>query len=356
MSCEKYIVFLDEYLNDELNEKLRGAVGGHLDDCAACRKEIQLLSFETAFYEKAAKTPERDSDLPWSAIRGRLVAESLISDERSAAPNAGNSLITVFFASLKDLFSAKIPVFGSLLLIVLGLATLFLLNQNKNEAENKTIAGIATPENSSFGNTFNPPENNGLQSIPGGSSEQKPAENIFQKTRPVKIRSAVSRVNAKNYGKVISRDNRLEKTANATVTPAAARQPREKMDGNLSVAAAENDEKLANYLNKIHLFLLMFRNLDSDETINAVLGEKYQTEAQTFLDNNNNYKKVALRAKNIPAVELLNEIEPVLQAISKLGERNAGDRVGSAATMVKQSGVVFKIRLWVSAAKAERIL
>ncbi len=49
MNCESYITLLDEYLNNELEEKLYGSVSAHLDICENCRAEIRLLKFESGF-------------------------------------------------------------------------------------------------------------------------------------------------------------------------------------------------------------------------------------------------------------------------------------------------------------------
>ncbi len=107
-------------------------------------------------------------------------------------------------------------------------------------------------------------------------------------------------------------------------------------------------------MNKVHLFLLMFRNLENDEALNTIIGSNYQTEARMFLDKNNDYKKTLLRNKNIPAVELLKEIEPVLEAISNLNEKDGKNKIENVTSMVKQTGIVFKIRLWMSNIKSVR--
>lgn len=355
MSCEKYIILLDEFLNDELDAQTHSAVAAHLDDCAACGEEIRLLRLDTAFYRKAAIMPEHEFAMQWKAMRERLVAESLISRE-SAIPQKGrNSFITVFLARFESLFRTKSPVFGTLALIVLGLATMFLLSRDQTGTESQVVAVVSPSKVSNAENPVNPPENNVSGFAPEDDSERKTVKENYRKSPPLIKRKVISGATGRNYEKTKLRVKQPEKTTNADAELSAVRRTFEKEDKNFQITR-EDDEKLAKHLNKVHLFLLMFRNLGSDETINAVLGNKYQTEARTFLDNNNYYKKAARRAKNIPAVELLNEIEPVLQAVSNLDERGAKDNIGNAAMMVKQSGVVFKIRFWMSAAKAVRVL
>ena len=97
----------------------------------------------------------------------------------------------------------------------------------------------------------------------------------------------------------------------------------------------------------------MVRNLENDETINTIVGDKYQTEAAMFLAKNDDYKKDSLKNKNIPAVELLSEIEPVLRAISNLDSQSGKDKIGDISAMVRQTGVVFKMSLWMSNVKSE---
>ena len=116
--------------------------------------------------------------------------------------------------------------------------------------------------------------------------------------------------------------------------------------------AVASDKNLANHLNKVHLFLLIFRNLENDKTINAVIGDKYQTEAGMFLVSNNYYKKESLKNKNIPAAELLNEIGPVLKAIANLDVKKGENNIEDVMAMVNQTGIVFKMHLWMSTAKS----
>lgn len=354
MKCEENIILLDEYAGGELEESIRGAVSKHLDACAGCREELRLLGAETVFYRKIAALPEENFHGDWEAMRRRLVAESLIeggNPNSSANANSARS----FFPQFKNLFAANRLAFAALLLMLAGFTAFFLLRGGKTPAETEVVSvreNIAVPKTERVETT---PEQNSLQT----AEDKKPnaAENApGAEPKPVKVSTAANKsgTDPKRTDKTVKtrirRSKNVEEKTDSEVKKAVPFPPTEMANAGVRVG---DEKKLANYLNKVHLFLLMFRNLDDRDAMNQVIGDKYQTEARMFLDDGAAYKQNLLREKNIPAVELLNEIEPLLYAISNLDGKNDREKIDDITAKVKQTGIVFKIRLWMSNTVAE---
>ena len=364
MSCERYILLLDEYLNNELEEKLHGSVSAHLDNCENCREEIRFLEAESGFYRKVETLRGENFTNQWEAMRHRLVAESLIKTEvlpeRKEFENHSRlAFLSAFFVRLENLLLANKTAFGAFLLIVFGFVAVVLFTNNNNPTIDNELVASIEPEQ-----TFKPevaidlPENNISQpEKPNETNEPKFINNSSSAGKNYQKSPAMADKkknylagNSKKIEKLKLPIKPAESTANTNSSDVASRLPVKNSDSDFQTVA--DDKKLANHLNKVHLFLLMFRNLENAETIDAVIGDKYQTEAGMFLENNNSYKKESLKNKNIPAVELLNEIEPVLAAISNLDKQNGRDNIGNVTAMVRQTGIVFKMRLWMSNVKS----
>jgi hypothetical protein len=358
MSCEAYIILLDEYLNNELEAELRGSVSAHLGTCRACQEESRLLKIESNFYQKAAVHDDSDFSRDWETMRGRL-ATSLL-EERIQPPLATPA--AQFFALFRALFSARKPVFGAFLLIAFGALTLFFINAGDNDAANESAnASVKEIDDQRSESEVLPTDNRIIQKEPEPARElvmNDPPEALAGKSTPAARTGRRNRgltLGAKRFetvGSRVARTKEATKPVKSTFNLVGSR-PGAENDGP-EVQFVADDRNLANYLNKVHLFLLMFRNLENDQTINAVIGDKYQTEARMFLQRGSDYKQTMRRSGNIPAVELLNEIEPLLRTISDLDEQNGNDQIRAVSAMVRQTGIVFKIRLWMSNARAER--
>jgi len=162
MKCEKYIFLLDEYLNNELEEKLHRSVSVHLGICENCREEIRFLKLEKGFYQNVETLHEKNFTNQWEAMRNRLVAESLIENEvlpkRKEVENRSQfPFVSAFFIRLENLFLANKTAFGVLLLIAFGFVSVFLLN-NKNSSVDNEFNATAEPEKT-FKSETDLPEN-----------------------------------------------------------------------------------------------------------------------------------------------------------------------------------------------------
>lgn len=365
MKCENCILLLDEYLNKELEENLRGSVTAHLDDCENCGMEIRLLEAESGFYQKIAAHNENNFSDQWEAMHNRLMAESLIKNdillkEKRAENHSPIHFLSAFLGWLENSFFVNRTAFGIGLLIIIGFAAVFLSTNRNNSTDKKLIVANASADITKTKSVNNLPKTDVPQPKKANDANEtkiidksNSIARVFQTSPAIADRKTTDiSANSKKNEKLKVPNKLLENASNTNSDKIAVRLPVENMNSDFQTAS--DDQKMADYLNKVHLFLLMVRNLENDETINAVIGDKYQTEAQMFLNNNNIFKKESLKNKNIPAVELLNEIEPVLKAISNLSNQYEKNKTGSIAVMVKQTGIVFKLRLWMSNAKFDR--
>ncbi|MCD9188119.1 MAG: zf-HC2 domain-containing protein [Pyrinomonadaceae bacterium] len=353
MSCERYIILLDEYVNGELDETTCGLVAAHLSVCRDCREELGFLQIEANVYGQAAQFRERKFADQWEKSSQRLFANALLETKQTenlqTAVSAGSLLFADgFFSGFRKLFLTAKPVFGVFLLLFIGISAIILLKDGNDPINEKIVA--KTPQQSVVEN----------EKSPETPLEFKSPETVIQP--PIADLPTESKKNAVAVKTVAVNKNADKRLAEKAFFRIAPNRPTEKVKTETSETPVEiannletetGDRKLNNHLNKVHLFLLMFRNLKKDETINAVIGGKYQNEAQMILENNSNYKNEMLKNRHIPEAELLSEIEPVLTAIAKLdaqGEKNNFDNI---TAMMKQSGIVFKMRLRMAGNKSE---
>ncbi len=359
MNCENYILLLDEYLNNELEEKLHGSVSNHLAICEDCRDEMRVLKLESGFYQNVETIQKRQFINQWDAMRNRLVAESLIRDKDLPAPEAlkyqKNFLfLQTFFARLENLFLTNKTAFGVGLLIVFGIFSVFLLIGKNSLVEKKFEAAIEPKQSAEFEVSDYSTDHKSISS----NKTTESAETKF--TNQTEKNLLISRTAINDKSQFINRANKKFTKSKTNLLPpnkiiqdlnSVAHRLPAKTNG-ADFQSVTNDEKLAKYLNRVHLFLLLIRNLKNDDTINALIGGKYQIEARMFLNNNSACKIESLKSKNIPAAELLNEIEPVLLAISKLDNQNEKNNFVKVTELVKETGIVFKMRLWLANAKS----
>lgn len=353
MNCERYIILLDEYLNNELDETVRGSVAAHLAVCSNCREELGFLQVEANVYGQAAQFREQKFADKWDKSGQQLLARTLLEVKQSenlqtAVSTKKVSFLSWVFDTLRSLLSTAKPVFGVLVLLFIGISAIILLKDRNNPNDEKIVA-----------------ETRQQTIVQSGKSNDQPIE---FKTPEIEILPPIvdlpieAKKNAVAVKTLAVNKNADKKAAQKAFFRIAPKRPSEKIKPETSeipVEIANNIEtetdgkKLNNHLNKVHLFLLMFRNLKKDETINAVIGGKYQNEAQTILDSNSNYKKEMLKNRQLPEAELLSEIEPVLTAISKLDAQPEKNNFDNITAMMKQSGIVFKMRLRMAVNKTE---
>ena len=152
MKCESYIILLDEYLNNELEENLRSSVSAHLVRCEKCREEIRFLKAESAFYPRIDDLRKVNFTNEWETIRNLLVTESLIKTEnlpeQKEVENSWQSaFLSDFFVRLEFLFfAAQKNVLGMGLLFVFGFASLFLLTDKKNSINDEETVASSEPK------------------------------------------------------------------------------------------------------------------------------------------------------------------------------------------------------------------
>jgi len=353
MSCERYIILLDEYLNGELDETTRASVAAHLAACPDCREELGFLQVEANVYGQAAQFREQKFADQWEKSSQQLLSRTLLEVKQTeniqtAVSTQEVSFLGWLFDGLRSLLSTAKPVFGIFLLLFIGISAVILLKDRNNPNDEKIVA-----------ETRQEPIVQNNESDDQPSEFRSPKIEILPPIANLPIEAKKNEFAVKTVAVNKNADNKAAQKAFFRIAP---KRPTEKIKPETSetpVEIANNIEtetdgkKLNNHLNKVHLFLLMFRNLKKDETINAVMGGKYQNEAQMILDSNSNYKKEMLKNRQLPEAELLSEIEPVLTAISKLdaqGEKNNFDNI---TAMMKQSGIVFKMRLRMAGNKSE---
>lgn len=353
MSCERYIILLDEYLNGELDETTRGSVAAHLAVCPDCREELAFLQVEADVYGQSAQFREQKFADQWEKSSQQLFAETLLEVNRTENLQSGDSaekvsFLSWFFEGIRSLLSTAKPVFGILVLLFIGVSAIILLKDRNNPNDEKIVAEtrqepiIQSNKSDDQPSEFNSPKIEILPPIAGLPIEAK--KNEFAVKTVAVNKNADKKVAEKAFFRIApKRPTEKIKPEKSEIPVEIANNLENETDG----------KKLNNHLNKVHLFLLMFRNLKKDETINAVMGGKYQNEAQMILDSNRNYKKEMLKNRQIPEAELLGEIEPVLTAISKLDVQPEKTNFDNITAMMKQSGIVFKMRLRMAGNKTE---
>ena len=120
MNCKKVRdLILGDYIDNELSERLKQAVEGHLHGCCGCREYLSAVrSANIASFDPARRFAP--PDCVWQAIRGTLDRQEV----RIARPAAGLGGLRIFIFRHKPVFALS-----SAMAVVL-IAALFLLPLN----------------------------------------------------------------------------------------------------------------------------------------------------------------------------------------------------------------------------------
>lgn len=114
MNCENYLMMLDEYAENELDEKSTIQVSAHIADCPACAGEYEILRREQQVYSQYLVDVEATPAL-WSNVQADI---EKAQRERFSPNNFRDWLAKTFGISAFNPAFAATPI---LLLITLGI-------------------------------------------------------------------------------------------------------------------------------------------------------------------------------------------------------------------------------------------
>lgn len=114
MNCENYLMMLDEYVENELDEKSAIRVSAHVADCPVCAEEYEILRREQQVYSQYLLDVEATPAL-WANVRADI---EKAQRERFSPNNFRDWLAKTFGVSAFNPAFAAAPI---LLLITLGI-------------------------------------------------------------------------------------------------------------------------------------------------------------------------------------------------------------------------------------------
>jgi Putative zinc-finger len=114
MNCENYLMMLDEYVENELDEKSAVQVSAHIADCPACAGEYEILRREQQVYSQYLVDVEATPAL-WSNVQADI---EKAQRERFTSGNFRDWFAKTFGISAFNPAFAAAPI---LLLITLGI-------------------------------------------------------------------------------------------------------------------------------------------------------------------------------------------------------------------------------------------
>lgn len=134
MNCEDCLLMLDEYVEHELGEKSAVQVSAHLDACAACEREYEMLRRELQAYSQYLPDIEA-TPIVWANVQARV---EKAQRERFSLSNLSNWLAKTFG---KPAFNPAFAATSLALLMTLGIIVgLIKYNLSENTFNEKTVS------------------------------------------------------------------------------------------------------------------------------------------------------------------------------------------------------------------------
>ncbi|MGI8640482.1 MAG: anti-sigma factor family protein [Pyrinomonadaceae bacterium] len=134
MNCENYLTMLDEYVENELDEKSAGQVSAHIADCPVCADEYEILRREQQTYSQYLLDIEATPTL-WTNVQTDV---EKVQRERLSLNNLGDWLAKTFGISALNPAFAAVPL---VLLITLGIIVgVIKYKSTENTFNEKTIS------------------------------------------------------------------------------------------------------------------------------------------------------------------------------------------------------------------------
>jgi hypothetical protein len=346
MKCEECLPRIEEYVDGELDGRIRERIQAHLSTCAACTNELALLQREQEIYANY----ERDitvTPAQWNIVQAR------IEQEKDALPFEPRTRLSERLSKLFNSRKQFRPAFvAALVLLVVGItAGVIHLNSRGRQTELvQTPKPPATQSPAVVRQDLSPESNRNSETIAGGGNQGQ--SNSNRQTQSVVV--SAPRTAEKKTAAVVASAPRSEnrrsrqpaRDASAQFETAAAAD--NLINGarrNALEASGDYDFEIARHAERAQLLLRSFRNVRLPLN-NRALDVSYEKEnARKLL-----YQNIALRREagtrgDQPATEVLNTLEPILLDIANLPNRARARDVRSIEQHMQKKEIVATLQV-----------
>ncbi len=346
MKCEECLPRIEEYVDGELDGRIRERLASHLLTCTGCAQELASLQREQEIYahyqRDIAVTPAQ-----WNIVQARIEQQK---DVLSPEPRTGlRERLSKLFNSRKQFRPAFVT---ALVLLVVGIiAGVVYLNSRSRQTELvQTPKPAATQSPAVVRQELPSQSNQSNETIAGGGNQEQRNSN----RQPQVIVASVPRTEGRKKTAVVARVPRPEnrrsiqpaRDASAQFEPAAA-------GDNLITGARRNaleaggdfDFEIARHADRAQLLLRSFRNVRLPAN-NRALDVSYEKEnARKLLYQNIALRRDAATRGDQPTTEVLNALEPILLDIANLPNRARARDVRSIEQHMKKKEIVATLQV-----------
>ena len=329
MNCKKYLKFIDDFADGELDGQNSEPINRHISDCSVCADYYEMLLRESNLYANYLLEVEVPKDL-FAKFQTKLEAEKSFDEKKSFALFFKRT--TSAFRSLNLAYSGASAVI--LLLVVFGFWQFFDNAPNRDFSANELGKTIETNKTESFAK--NEKENNVEFPPPSKTAESKISlkNNIKPPSKTAISDAKVSAVKKKEQvdknQKKISQDNEFVKE--------------EQQFADLQTSNLEKET--AKQIEKIELLLRSFRNarlVENGETFDVGYEQK---QAKKLLEKNVLLRRQAESSGTFQTEEILSQVEPYLLDISNLENNPPQEKVLDIKNRVKNRNIIANLQVY----------
>ncbi|MGI8640245.1 MAG: anti-sigma factor family protein, partial [Pyrinomonadaceae bacterium] len=182
MNCENYLLTLDEYVENELDEKSAAQISSHIADCAACANQYEILRREQQIYSQCFSGIEASVPL-WANIQADI---EKIQRKRFSLKNFRDWLAKTFDVSAFNPAFAAVPI---VLLVTLGI----IVGLIKYKSAENSFSGNVISQKGDTQSSPEKTEDNSINKIPNFDQQDdisKPGNRITSS----QVRNRVKRI------------------------------------------------------------------------------------------------------------------------------------------------------------------
>ncbi len=337
MNCKECLKFIDDFVEDELDEQTAGRIKAHIFGCSECAAFYEMLNREKDLYAHYLLEVEVPKDL-WIKFQMKLEAEK----DSHAAEKIGWfsewKANAIGFLRLNPIFSGA----AMLILIAVGFG-LLKYTPGYESAASKTESADTKLLTAKFDGTdenkkvisSSKIEEEKSDSVPSQISKTDKANTIptekltvFAKEKSVKVFQKEKPTIAAN-GKADSENNKFTEAENF-----------ERLQAN------NLEKETAKQIEKTELLLRAFRNARIDENGETFDVAYEKDQAKKLLEKNISLRQSAATSGTFRAEEMLSQIEPYLLDISNLENNPSREKVLDIKERVKNQNIIAGLQTY----------
>ena len=329
MNCKECLKFIDDFVEDELDEQAAGRIKTHIFDCSECAAQFEILNREKNLYAHYLLEVEAPKDL-WTKFQTKLESEKHSHAAEKIDWFAKWNTNAVRFLRFNPILS------GAVMLILIAVSFGLLKYTPEIEpADTKllTAKSVGTDEEKVIFSS----------KIKDEKSDSVPSK-IFTVKKGSTIPTKKSAVFAKEKSVKVFRKDKPMIAANRK---ADSEKDKFTEAGKFERLQLNNLEKeTAKQIEKTELLLRAFRNARFDENEETFDVAYEKDQAKKLLEKNISLRQSAANFGTFRAEEMLSQIEPYLLDISNLENNPSRDKVLDIKERVKNQNIIAGLQTY----------